>query len=123
MGEERIVSADVGISLKSDLRTRKGIPGTCGERESWRANGQQINHHELAVSVPAGGKKAGLRGPALGEGGAAIQHPGPVDTLVDLSGKTLDLRILKILPAGEHAAQQDGGIDRRHFGVERPLAS
>src|SRR5580698_4888132 len=108
MSEERIVSADVGVSLKTDGWAREGVPGTCRDWKSRRANGEQVNHHQFAVSVPPGGQEAALRSPPHRECGAAIEHPWPVHALVDLRGQVLDLRILEILPAGKHTAQQDG---------------
>jgi len=36
---------------------------------------------------------------------------------MDLRRQVYDLLVLKVLPAGEYAAQQDRGINRRNFGI------
>jgi hypothetical protein len=37
-------------------------------------------------------------------------------------GQLVDILVLKMLTAGEDAAQQDGGIDGRHFRVPHSFA-
>ena len=51
--EQRVVSADVFVVLKLDNRARKVIPGFRWDWMGWRPDGQQINHHQLAVVAPA----------------------------------------------------------------------
>src|SRR5439155_395060 len=48
-----------------------------------RTNRQEINHHQFAVVFPSGVQKSRFRCPAHGQGRGAIEHPRPVDPLVD----------------------------------------
>ena len=56
------------------------------------------------------------------KGVAAVQHPGPVDALVNLRGEPADFAVARILPAGEHAAKQQGGVDGRQLAFPEPFA-
>src|SRR5260370_42533783 len=52
-----------------------------------------------------------------------MQHPGEIHLAVNLCGQAENLRILrKMLPAHQHSAEQDCGIDRGDFGMEGPRA-
>src|SRR5882762_8822672 len=112
---------DVSQALVSQRRTRKCLPCARRNRVRGRANRQQIQHHQLGVSVPARRQKSVFRRPAHGKCTSAVEHPRPVDALIDLRRQVYDLLVLKVLPAGEYAAQQDCGINRRDLRVVYPL--
>ena len=87
-----------------------------------RTDGQEIDHHQFAVLVPAVPDKATLRIPAMRERVGAVEHPGPVHPLINLRGHPADFAVGKMLPAGQHAAKQQGRVDRRQLAVPDPLA-
>ena len=66
----------------------------------------------FAVAVPRRAEEAVLGVPPHRQGLALPAHPGPVHTLIDLRGKLLDLGTFVILPRGQHAAEQQPGVDR-----------
>ena len=72
--------------------------------------------------VPARGDEAGLWVPAHGEGFSAVEHPGPVDTVVELRGEVGDSAVVEIGSDGENSAEEDGGVDGRYFDVDEGLA-
>jgi len=121
MDEEWIASADVGIRAEGHGRAGEGAPRICGDGVGGRTDGEEVHHHQFAVVVPTGGDEAGFGTPAHGEGLAAVEHPGPVDAIVELSGERSNLGIVEIRADGEDAAEEDGGVDRGDFDVdERP---
>ena len=87
-----------------------------------RTDGEEVDHHELAVVVPAGGDEAGLGMPAHGKGLAAVKHPGPVDAVVELGGEGCDFGIVEVGAGGEGAAEKDGGVHGRYFDVDERAA-
>ena len=89
VGEERIVPGDVLQPLILDHGPRPGFPGVGGYGVGRRPNREQVDHHELAVVLPAGGEEATFRIPAHGERLAAIEHPRPVNAFVDLRREVL----------------------------------
>ncbi len=44
-------------------------------------------------------------------------EPCPVDAAENLAGQTANLRMAKVLPAGEHSAEQNRSVHRRYFRV------
>ncbi len=68
------------------------------------ADGEEIEHHQLGVVVPTGGDKAGFGSPAHGEGLSSVEHPGKVDTIVELGGEVGDFGIVEVGTCGEGAA-------------------
>src|SRR5436309_6128528 len=72
---------------------------------------------------PAGFGESRLWVPAHGEHIAAVQHPGPVDTLVDFRGKVLDFGIGEMLAGGEDSAEQQRRINGRDFALPLTLAA
>jgi len=87
-----------------------------------RTDGEEIHHHQLAVVVPARGDEAGLGIPAHGEGFAAVEHPRPVDAVIELRGERGDLGIIEVGTDGEDAAEEDGGVDGGDFDVDEGFA-
>src|SRR5215472_1228766 len=51
--------------------------------------------------------------PAHGKGLAAVEHPRPVNALIDFCGEVLDFLVGEILAASEDATQKNGGVDGR----------
>ena len=72
--------------------------------------------------VPAGGDEARFGVPAHGEGFAAIEHPGPVDAVVELRGEVGDFGVVEVGASGEDSAEEDGGVDGGDFDVDEGLA-
>src|SRR5881275_2629114 len=61
--------------------------------------------------------------PAHGKSLAAIEHPGPIDALIDLRGEILNFLVSKILPRRENAAQENRRINRGKFALLPARAS
>ena len=120
--EEGISSADVGVRAEGHWGARKGAPGLGGDGMGGRTDGEEVEHHQFGVVVPACGDEAGLGTPAHGEGLAAVEHPWPVDAVVELCGEVGDSGVVEVGACGENAAQQDRGIDGRDFAVDQRLA-
>src|ERR1700752_3029527 len=55
--------------------------------------------------------------PAHGKGLASIEHPGPVDALINFRGEILDFLISKVLPSGENATQENRRINGGEFAL------
>jgi len=72
--------------------------------------------------VPASRDEAGLGVPAHGEGFSAVEHPGPVDTVVELCGEVGDSAVIEIGAGGEDTAEKDGSVDGRYFDVDEGFA-
>src|SRR5215469_6194334 len=87
-----------------------------------RADGKQVDHHKLAVVAPAPGDEAGVGEPPHGEGLAVVEHPGPVDALVELLRERLDARVGKVGSGSLDAAEQDRRVDGGEF-TAAPAAS
>ena len=113
MRKERIVAADVVEAGVVDDGTREADPALRRHRMSRRTDREQVDHHQLAIVVPARFEKARVRLPAHGEGLAAIEHPWPVHALIDRRGQLLNPRVLKVPARGQYAAKQQGGVDGR----------
>src|SRR5580700_7344809 len=60
--------------------------------------------------------------PAHGEGRAPVEHPRPIDALVDFCSEILDFLVGKILASGKHSAKQQGRIDRGKLAFLPALA-
>lgn len=88
----------------------------------WRADGEKVDHHQLAVMVPTSGDEAGLGPPAHGKRLAAIEHPWPIDTVIELRGEVCDRVVVEVGAYGKDAAKQDGRVDGGHFAVDERLA-
>ena len=115
MDEERIAAGDEVEGAIADFGAGEGVPGAGWDGVSAGADGEEVEHHELAVVVPAGIDEACGGVPAHGEGGAAVEHPGPLDALVEAGGEVLDTTVVEVGAAGEDAAEEDGGVDRGDF--------
>ena len=86
-----------------------------------RANGQQDHAGQFRKRVPAMRKKSAFRLPAMRERLAAVEHPLPIHSLVDLGGQLPDAPVGEIAPAMQHPAEQQSGIDGRRFRLPLPL--
>src|ERR1700732_3274376 len=117
MSKQRIVAGNIFEFLKLHRWTGPCLPRFARNRMRRRTNGQQVNHHEFAIMVPASTQEAAAWLPSHGEGFAAIEHPRPIDTLVDRGCEILNLGIIEILANGEHTAEQKRAVDRGEFTV------
>ena len=115
MDEKRGPGADIPYAVVFKSRPGPRRPSRCGQSVSFGAQTQKINHHVLAVTVPAGFNEAVLRGPAHRKSAVALQHPKPIDALENGGGQLVYLSVVKIGAASEHAAKKDGGVDGGHF--------
>src|ERR1700688_1092564 len=88
-----------------------------------RTQSKQIDHHHLAVVVPAIGEKSDLRSPTVRQQRRVLRQPAPINAVKDLIGQQTDLGMfLEVLAAGENSAEQDGGVNRRNLGIPHSLA-
>ncbi len=60
--------------------------------------------------------------PAHGEGLAAVEHPGPIDAVVELGGEVGDSGVVEVGAGGEDAAEEDSRVDGGDFDVDEWLA-
>ena len=58
MNEDEVFGADELVSLILEHRTRERVPTRRGNRVRRRADGEQIEHHQLAVVVPVAFEKS-----------------------------------------------------------------
>src|ERR1700686_1414991 len=111
MDENGRFGADVANAIEFENRPGPRRPSGGGQSVGCGAHTQKINHHVLAVTVPASFDEAVLRGPAHGKSLVALQHPQPIDTLKNRGGQLIYFGVVKISAAGEHSAKKDGGVD------------
>src|SRR6267378_2812230 len=121
MSKQRIVAGNIYESLKLHGRTRPCLPRFARNRMRRRTNGQQVNHHELAIVVPPSAQETAARFPSHGKRLAAIEHPRPIHALVDCGREILDLGIIEMLASRQYAAKQKRGVDRGEFAVPDTL--
>src|ERR1700688_817666 len=89
-----------------------------------RSQPQQVDHHHLAVVIPAIGEKAEFRRPAVRQKRSIFGEPTPIHAIKDLvSQKTNFGMLLEVLPASKNSAKQDRRLDGRDFGITHALAS
>src|SRR5260370_18257216 len=100
---------------------KNGWTLTRGDRISGRADREKVQHHQFGVCIPARREEAVFWRPALRKSHASVEHPRPVHALIDLRGKVLNLRILKVLPAGQNPTEQNCRVDGRDLGIKSPL--
>jgi hypothetical protein len=104
MDEKRIAAADVGVGAEGHRWAGEGTPRIGRDGMGGRTDGEEIEHHKFGIVVPAGGDEASLGTPAHGEGLAAVEHPGPVDAVVELRSEVSDGGIVEIGTCSEDAA-------------------
>src|SRR3982074_581184 len=104
MSKQRIMAGNIFEFLKLHGRTRPCLPRLTGNRMRWRTNAEKVNHHELAIMFPARVQETAARFPSHGERFAAIEHPRPIDALVDRGCEILNLGIIEMLASGQDAA-------------------
>src|SRR5581483_5097736 len=115
--KQRSERADVAKAVVLERRALPGSPGVGAQRVFQRTQAQQVHHHQLAVGLPPIREEATFGSPAMGEEACILCNPGPLDTIEDVVCEASDLGMrLKILAAGEDAAEENGGIDRRNLG-------
>src|SRR6202011_4959080 len=77
MDEDRGLGADIANAIEFENGPGPCRPGGGGKSVACGAQTQKINHHVLAVAVPAGFNEAVLGGPAHGKCFVALEHPKP----------------------------------------------
>ena len=122
MHKERSKRADVAQAVIFEggpfpCQPRLGPQGVRG-----RTHSEQIDHHQFAVVVPLVRQEADLRRPSMGQQCGVFREPGPVHAVENCMCQFDDVAILKVLAAGEDAAEQYCGVDRRDFGVPDSFA-
>src|ERR1700675_4019622 len=122
MSKQWIVAGNIFEFLKLNFGTRPRLPRFARNRMRRRTNGEQVNHHKLAIMFPARAQETAFRLPSHGERFAAIEHPRPIHALVDRSCEILDLGIIEMLANRQHATEQKRGVDRGEFAVPYPLS-
>ena len=123
MHEQRRVGPDVAQPVVFKRGALPRIP--CVRRQGMRrrSQAQQVNHHQLAVVIPAIGQESKLGRPAVRQKNGVFREPAPIHAGENLRCQPGDLRITKMLPGGKHAAQQNSRVHRRNFRVPDPLAA
>ena len=80
-----------------------------------RSDGQQIEHHGFAISIPSQRAETKFRLPFERKRVAIMQGPRPLDATINPGSGTANRRIVEILAAGQHAAQKNRHIDGRQL--------
>src|SRR6267378_5910636 len=122
MSKQRIVAGNIFEFLKLHSRTRPRLPRFARNRMRRRTNGEQVDHHELAIMFPTRAQETAFRLPSHGERFTAVEHPWPIDALVDCGREILDLAIIEMLANRQHPTKQNRGVDRGEFAVPYPLS-
>ena len=117
MREDRVVAGNEIDTLVVDDGPLPSLPGFGRNGMRGGADGKQIDHHQLAVVRPARVEESALGVPAHGKRLAAVQHPGPIDALVNLRGQVLNFRIVEVRAGGEHAAKEKGRVHGRELAL------
>jgi hypothetical protein len=92
------------------------------QREAGRTEAEDVHEQGLVVALPMVRDEAILGAPAMGERRPTVQGPAPVRSTKELVGQTSDLRLLlavavEVGRTGEHAREEEGGIDGRQLAV------
>ena len=111
MREDWVVPRYVLVALVVDRGPLPRRPGSRTDGMGRRSQGQQVDHHQLAVMRPAHADETRLRVPAHAQSVAVIQHPIPIDTLVDLGGQLLDLGVQEVLARSQDTTHEDGRVN------------
>src|SRR3977135_3533820 len=122
MSKQWIVARNIFEFLKLHCRTRPWLPRFARNRMRRRTNGEQVNHHQLAIVFPARAQETAFWLPSHGERFAAIEHPRPIHAFVDCGCEILNLGIIEMWASRQHATKQKRGIDRGEFAVPYPLS-
>src|ERR1700675_747134 len=122
MSKQWIVARNVFEFLKLHCWTRPCLPRFARNRMRRRANGKQVNHHELSIMFPPRTQETAFRLPSHGERFAAIEHPRPIHALVDCGCEILNLGIIEMLASRQHATEQKRGVDRGEFTIPYSLS-
>src|SRR5271167_4328662 len=88
---------------------------------SRRSDSQEINHHQFAIAFPPCAQKSRFWVPTHRQGVAAIQHPWPVDAMVDFRSQIANFAIVKMFARRQNATQQKGSVDRRQLAASPSL--
>src|SRR5215510_12287097 len=100
------------------------VPGIGGNRIFRRPDGHQVEHRMLAICIPARFNKPIFGAPSHREQTRMIiEHPGIIDSFVNLRGIFYDLGIVaKALPHCQYTCKQQCGIDRGKLALPLALA-
>ena len=120
--EQRRERADVAQPVVFEDGSLPGEPRVAVERMGRRSHAQQVHHHQLAVEVPPRRNESKFRRPSVRKQACIFRKPGPVHAIEDGMGQLVDVFVLKMLAAGQHAAEQNRGIDRRDLRIPHSLA-
>lgn len=95
-----------------------------GERVRRRSEPEHVQQQRLVIPFPPVRQESTLGSPPVGHGGAAVLGPLPIDARVQPDGEVADLALGRRVPVevrggGQHAAQQEGGVDRRQLALPR----
>ncbi len=96
------------------------------DRVRRRAEREDVDEHRLVVAAPVEAQEAGLGPPAVRDDRRAVLCPGPLDAAVDQLGQVADLLLgarvaIEVRLRGQHAAEQQRGIDGRQLGRAEAL--
>lgn len=122
VGEERRVVDEGAVAVSDDGAAVPGVPGVGGEGFFGSADAEEVEAEEFAVAVPAVRDETGFGAPAVGEGGAVVKGPLPVDAGVEFVDEVGDLRVAEVFAGEEGAFEEEGGVDRGGFAVPGAFA-
>ena len=115
VNKERILRTDEANAVILKHRALPGVPASGRNRMRRGSDGQEVGQHQLAVVIPIGVEKTGLRLPAQAEDVVTVQHPPPIHSLIDLASELSNFWMRKMLTASHHPTQQQSRVDGREF--------
>src|SRR5438045_9380764 len=116
MDEKGRVGADVANAVEFEIRARPDVPILFGHAGRGRAKAKKIDHHQLAVAIPATVNEATLGSPAHDHGFVTVEQPAPIDALEELRSQAGAFRLIERGLAGDDATGADGCLDGRDSG-------
>src|ERR1043166_5850110 len=89
-----------------------------------RSDPEHIQNEKLAIGIPAIGKEASFRRPAVRKVPlAAVHHPWKIDSIINARCQIDDFRVvLEVLACRQHSSQEQSRINGGDFAMPGPLA-
>ena len=122
MGKERGRGPNESLAIVNPFRATPGIPRFPWKLGGTRRHPEQVDHHELAIMIPAALEKSILGLPPHGDGCVVVEEPVPIDPIQNRGCVLLDSRIgMEMIPSMDHATESDGTIDGGEFAFPDAL--
>src|SRR5580658_540044 len=111
--KQRVGRRDVRVVLEAHHWPLPCIPTRGINRMCWRPKREQVHHHQFAVVIPPPALKSSVA-PRHGEHIPAVEHPGPINAMIKIGRKLINLMIVaEVLSRREHATEQQRCVDGR----------